>query len=67
MMTPPSKHMPLAQDHLRSWTGTPHFSMDLMRKVMKENQQIAKEQGAQFLFETKALQLEKTNHRVCVV
>lgn len=67
MMTPPSKHMPYVQDHIHSWTGTPHFSMDLMRKVMKENQQIAKEQGAQFLFETKALQLEKTNHRVCAV
>lgn len=67
MMTPPSKHMPYVQDHIHSWTGTPHFSMALMRKVMKENQQIAKEQGAQFLFETKALQLEKKDNRVCAV
>jgi fumarate reductase flavoprotein subunit len=67
MMTPQSENAPKSQNHILSWTGTPNLGMKLMRKLMKENQKIAQTKGAEFFFDTKALQLEKTDSRVGAV
>ena len=60
MMTPMSENMPETVNHIHAWSGTPNLGMKLMRKVIKENQRLAKEAGAVFLFDTAARQLTVT-------
>ncbi len=57
MMTPLSPNMPVTQNGIHAWSGTPNLGISLMRKAVKENQRLAAEKGALFMFETKALQL----------
>lgn len=57
MMTPQSPNAPKMQNYIHAWTGTPNLGMQLMRKVMKCGQAIARKNGAEFFFGTRALQL----------
>ena len=64
MMTPADPHMVPSQNGIKAWSGTPNLGMKLMRKAVKETQRIACENGARFLFETRALQLTRKDGRV---
>lgn len=64
MLTPPSPHMPNALNGFRAWPGTPNMGVVLMTRAVKENQRIAKEDGARFFFGTQGCQLTKENEMV---
>lgn len=59
MLTPQSPYFPKTLNGIHAWSGTAHMGLKLQNKAVKLNQQIAKENGARFFFNTKAQSLIK--------
>ena len=59
VLTPASPNMPETLNGFHAWPGTPNMGMELQRKAVQKNHQLAEERGARFFFYTRALQLEQ--------
>lgn len=64
MLTPQSLNFPETINGFHAYSGTPNMGVALQNKVVKENQRLAREQGAEFFFGTRACQLTRTKERV---
>ena len=64
MLTPPSPNFPKQLNGLKAWPGSANMGVKLQDKAIKAAQQIAKDHGAEFLFQAKACELIKEGDRV---
>jgi hypothetical protein len=60
----PSPHMPTTLNGFHAYPGTAMMGVDGQKIAIKKSQAIARENGCQFFFETKAKELVKTGSRV---
>lgn len=67
MLTPQSPNFPETINGFHAYSGTPNMGMELQEVAVKRNQQIAKNHGARFFFDTRACQLTKDGDRVASV